>query len=86
MNLIDLMDSPQIINMVFYPRRATPHTSRVKGAIDGTIPIQDDIALGYRLYPAPESKAVVLYFHGNGRSPVTMMILHQWHIRLVYRC
>lgn len=52
--------------MVFYPRTDAPGHSRVTSAIDGTIPVEKDIALGYRLYPHQPDAPLVVYFHGNG--------------------
>lgn len=61
-----LMDNPVITAMVFFPRHDQPGASTMKNAIDGTIPVENDVVLGYRLYPYKEGAPVVLYFHGNG--------------------
>lgn len=62
------LDNPMVLSSVFYPRRATPGGSQVADARDGTIPVAEDIALGYRLFPHTPDAPVVLYFHGNGET------------------
>jgi|SRR5690554_31495 len=59
------LDNPQIASFLFYPRRAEPG-SRRENVTDGTIPVGDGIALGYRLYRAAPAAPLVLLFHGNG--------------------
>lgn len=56
-----LIDHPMIRKAIFYPRTASP-----SGEHDGTLPVNDEIALGYRLYPKADAPAVIIYFHGNG--------------------
>ncbi len=59
-----LLDQPHILQFVFYPREDyTPPPSK---ASDHSIPVEKDISLGCRLYPASESAPSILYFHGNG--------------------
>lgn len=40
--------------------------SRLPNVRDGSIPIMDDISLGYRLYKHEPGRPVIVYFHGNG--------------------
>jgi hypothetical protein len=63
---LETLDNPLIRSVLFHPRPARPGGSGVKGAVDGLIPVEGSIALGYRLYSDPASKAVIVYFHGNG--------------------
>ena len=60
------LDDRRIISNLFYPRAIKPGKSRVPNTTDGTIPITDDIVLGYRLYQPANPTALVMYFHGNG--------------------
>lgn len=60
------LDQPQILNVLFYPRRAEPGTTRREGVRDGVIPVADEVALGYRLYVHTPDAPLILYFHGNG--------------------
>lgn len=61
-----LLDHPAILPYLFHPRRAKPGTSRLPNVTDGSVPITDDISLGYRLYRHESGKPVIVYFHGNG--------------------
>ncbi len=63
-----LLDHPLLLNTLFYPRAEEPHTSRVKNAVDGTIPVAEGVALGYRLFRYEDAPAVMLYWHGNGET------------------
>jgi len=60
------LDNPLVTSTLFYPRPARPGTSHLPNAHDGTIPVEDDVALGYRLYVHTPDAPVILYFHGNG--------------------
>lgn len=60
-----LLDNPLVLSILFYPRAASPGGGR-EGVYDGTIPVEDDVVLGYRLYTHEPGGPVILYFHGNG--------------------
>ncbi len=60
-----LLDRRQILSALFFPRRAEPEPDR-SDILDGTIPIEGDIVLGYRLYPYKRAAPLILLFHGNG--------------------
>lgn len=60
------LDNPLVLSTLFYPRPATPGRSEHPDAHDGTIPVADEVALGYRLYVHTPDAPVILYFHGNG--------------------
>src|SRR5688572_17979995 len=61
-----LYDNPAILPMLMPGRKAIPGRSRLFGVRDGSIPIRDDISLGYRLFRHEADKPVIVYFHGNG--------------------
>lgn len=62
-----LLDNPLINNTLFYPRSAQMGTSQLHNVIDGTLPVDDDVVLGYRGYQHPKPTApLLLFFHGNG--------------------
>jgi len=61
-----LLDNPLVLAILFHPRAEEPERSRLHNVHDGTIPIQDEIALGYRLYVHKPGSPVIVYFHGNG--------------------
>lgn len=56
------LDNPNVINNLFYPRKATQNSSMN----DGLIPVDEGVELGYRLYTHHSSAPILLYFHGNG--------------------
>lgn len=60
------LDNPIILSTLFYPRPAQPGGSRLVNTHDGTIPVDDNVVLGYRLYAHQPDAPVLLYFHGNG--------------------
>ncbi len=62
-----LLDIPFILSILFHPRADQPHYLNAEGKIiDGMIPVEGDVVLGYRLYKYEAEKPVILYFHGNG--------------------
>ena len=61
-----LLDSYLLRSILFFPRRISRPSSIPKHVVDGTIPVDDDIEVGYRLYKSINTKALILYFHGNG--------------------
>jgi alpha-beta hydrolase superfamily lysophospholipase len=61
------LDSPLIVNNLFFPRTAIMRTHPDKDSVkDGLIPIDDEVKLGYRMYMHHTTTPVLLYFHGNG--------------------
>lgn len=61
-----LLDSRLLRAILFFPRHITRPLNIPNHIFDGTISVEDDIQLGYRLYKSPNPKALILYFHGNG--------------------
>ncbi len=66
MDLTHFDHHPLIQAALFHPRPDYPGYSRLPDARDGTIPVEDGVELGYRLYPYQPGAPVILYFHGNG--------------------
>ena len=64
------LDNPIITSMLFHPRPDRPGNSRVSGAVDGSIPVEDKVSLGYRFYVYKTDAPVILYFHGNGEIAI----------------
>ncbi|MCD4686656.1 MAG: alpha/beta hydrolase [Anaerolineae bacterium] len=60
------LDNPIVLSTLFYPRPARPGGSLLANTYDGTLPVGDDVVLGYRLYAHQPDTPVLLYFHGNG--------------------
>ncbi len=63
---VEILDTPLILSLLFYPQSTEPGKSRVDGVTDGVIPVADNVELGYRLYAHQPDAPVILYFHGNG--------------------
>ena len=59
-----LLDQPHILSFVFYPRE--DYSPPPRNAVDHSVPVEKDISIGCRLYPASEGAPSLLYFHGNG--------------------
>jgi len=58
------LDQPEILEFVFFPRHEwtpAPH-----GVRDFLIPVEPGVNISARFYPASNSTASILYFHGNG--------------------
>lgn len=60
------LDEPQVIKHLFYPRKNIANMSSDDTIADGSIVVEDDIEIGYRLHILDSSAPVLLYFHGNG--------------------
>ena len=63
---LKLFDNALIRSVLFHPRPSRPGYSSLPGVIDGTIPVDDGVELGYRLYAHKTDAPLILYFHGNG--------------------
>lgn len=61
-----VMDEPEILRRLFFPRRELPGEAVSGGAEELSIVVDRDISVGCRFYPAGESAPAVLFFHGNG--------------------
>jgi hypothetical protein len=64
--LEQLLDSPMVTSMLFYPRPARPGASGIPNTRDGTFAVADGVHLGYRLFRPADPAGVILFFHGNG--------------------
>lgn len=63
---MQILDHPLVLQMLFHPRKARPYDDPPPGIHDGTIPVDEGVGLGYRLYAHRPQSPVMLYFHGNG--------------------
>jgi alpha-beta hydrolase superfamily lysophospholipase len=61
-----ILDRPQVLNVLFYPRQQTGLPYSTMERRDIQIEVGEGISLGGRLYPAGKDAPVILYFHGNG--------------------
>jgi fermentation-respiration switch protein FrsA (DUF1100 family) len=61
-----LLDRPEILRFIFYPRIEDDPTPRTPGATNVWVPVGDDVTIGCRFYHAQEKGPSILFFHGNG--------------------
>jgi alpha-beta hydrolase superfamily lysophospholipase len=61
-----ILDQPEILSVLFYPRPEWPGSPAPAHACDLMIPVADDVAVGARFHPADRSAPNILFFHGNG--------------------
>ncbi|GAB6051716.1 alpha/beta hydrolase [Magnetospira thiophila] len=59
----DLLDQPEILSVLFHPRRDTPADG---SGLHVAIPVEAQCHVGGKIYPAGPYAPVLLYFHGNG--------------------
>jgi alpha-beta hydrolase superfamily lysophospholipase len=61
-----VLDEPQILGAIFYPRREYPSGLGLATGLSLSISVDQQVSLGARLYPANRQAPAVLYWHGNG--------------------
>jgi alpha-beta hydrolase superfamily lysophospholipase len=60
------LDKPEILSLLFHPRREESD-SRPEGEVhDVRIPVEDNVTLGARFHHAAKTAPTILFFHGNG--------------------
>ena len=59
-----LIDNSSLVNFLFYPRRQ--HSKPRGNAFDLVVPVENEISITCRAFPADHNKPWLLYFHGNG--------------------
>ena len=63
---IELMDRPEIVYRLFFPRREDPREPRPRNGSTHFIEVAEGVSIGCRSYPAGKGSPNILYFHGNG--------------------
>jgi len=61
-----VLDRPEILQFVFYPRRVPLREPGLKGARHLLFPVEEGVRIGCRLYEAAKEAPLIIYFHGNG--------------------
>jgi alpha-beta hydrolase superfamily lysophospholipase len=61
-----VMDRPEIIERLFFPRREHPEEARSKSGVSRAVSVAENVSVGCRFYPASKTGPSILYFHGNG--------------------
>ncbi|MCK5404187.1 MAG: alpha/beta fold hydrolase [Desulfobulbaceae bacterium] len=59
------LDTPEILNVLFHPRREKPPTQS-DTIIEQDIPVDDGVTIGCRFHLAASDAPNILFFHGNG--------------------
>lgn len=65
-NDIELMDRPEIIYRLFFPRRADVMERGPQNGATHFIEVAANVSIGCRFYPGKKDGPNILYFHGNG--------------------
>jgi alpha-beta hydrolase superfamily lysophospholipase len=63
---VNLLDHPQILRVLFHPRREGVRVLRASGVRPVGVEVESGVTIGGRLYPAAPTAPVILYYHGNG--------------------
>ncbi len=63
-DLYSVIDNSSLPMYLFYPRRQ--HSRPRGGAFDLKVPLENNLSIVCRAYPAREENPWILYFHGNG--------------------
>ena len=61
-----LLDRPEVLSRLFYPRKELPEIPVTPQAMTSFITVDEGISIGCRFYPAKKEAATIFYFHGNG--------------------
>jgi hypothetical protein len=62
----DILDRPEILQVLFHPRRDPAGRRPEDNIYDVDFPMEDGVTVGGRLFVASPDAPVILYFHGNG--------------------
>jgi pimeloyl-ACP methyl ester carboxylesterase len=62
----ELLDRPEVLQRLFFPRRASAQELTSRYGVNHVIEAAPDISIGCRFYAAGSKAPSVLYFHGNG--------------------
>ncbi len=63
---MNLLDQPQILRVLFHPRRESLHAHLPPNARQVAVKVEPGLTVGGRLYPAAPTAPAILYYHGNG--------------------
>lgn len=60
------LDRPEVLHLLFYPRREWPPDEEVGAGRDVLIPVGGEVRVGGRFHVQSAGAADILFFHGNG--------------------
>jgi len=61
-----LLDRPEVLSRLFYPRKELPEIPVTAKAMTSFITVDEGISIGCRFYPTKKEAVTIFYFHGNG--------------------
>lgn len=62
----DVLDRPEVLSVLFYPRRDVSVSRTAATTFAVRIPVAANLAIGGKIYFAEPGAPVIFYFHGNG--------------------
>ncbi len=62
----DALDRPEVLRVLFHPRKVFGIPVQQDGCEDIRIPVEDDIHVGARFHVPHTDAPLILFFHGNG--------------------
>ena len=62
----EVLDRPDVLGVLFYPRRDAGVPRLVSGVHNVRIPVADGMSVGGKIYASTRGAPVIIYFHGNG--------------------
>lgn len=65
---LSLLDRPEVLSVLFYPRKDLPEVPITPKAMTHFIKVEESISIGCRFYPAKKDAPSIMYFHGNGET------------------
>ena len=66
MDDLTFLDRPEILQIIFYPRRDSSPQPQMANALTRFIPVEEGISISCRFYLHGEGSPNILFFHGNG--------------------
>lgn len=63
-----LLDRPEVLALLFYPRKELPEVPVTPKAMSHSIQVDEGVSIGCRFYPASKEVPTILFFHGNGET------------------
>jgi len=61
------LNQPEILNVLFHPRRSSRNQPPAHAA-DLNIQVDQDVTIGCRLFTADKNAPLIVFFHGNGET------------------
>lgn len=79
---LDVLDRPEVLGILFYPRREVGVPRPAPGVHSVRLPVAEGVEVGGRVFVASAKAPVVLYFHGNGEIASDYETIAPWYSRI----